>query len=160
VSATAHIASIIEGLFGITPAKTGFSEVNIRPNLPLYRRHRHSTHPSEWSGRDNRISVNLGVRGRFEMTVRYDENTEKLTLRTTSAGIPGHIRLPLDLSSRFKSAVWDGKPVKVRFEKGMDSDFVHVNHQLDGGTLTVQLAPHPQKGKSTPEIIPRAENGE
>ena len=59
VSATAHVSAIIEGLFGITPARTGFAEVNLRPNLPLYRRHRHSTHPSDWSGRDNRICVRL-----------------------------------------------------------------------------------------------------
>ena len=61
VSATAHVSAIIEGLFGITPARTGFAEVNLRPNLPLYRRHRHSTHPSDWSGRDNRICVRLGA---------------------------------------------------------------------------------------------------
>ena len=63
VSGTAHLSAIIEGLFGITPARTGFAEVNLRPNLPLYRRHRHSTHPSDWSGRDNRICVRLGLRG-------------------------------------------------------------------------------------------------
>ena len=147
VSGTAHLAAIVEGLFGITPAKTGFAEVNLRPNLPLYRRYRHTTHPSDWSGRDNRISVLLGSRGRFDMTICYDEDAETLTLRTTAMGIPAHIRLPLDLGARFRSAAWNGKPVKARIEKGMDSDFIHMDHCLDGGTLTVRLAPHPQKGK-------------
>ena len=37
----------------------------------------------------------------------------------------------------------------------MDSDFIHIDHLLDGGTLTAQLAPHPQKGKgTTPAISP------
>jgi hypothetical protein len=157
VCATAHVSAIIEGLFGITPARTGFAEVNLRPNLPLYRRHRHSTHPSDWSGRDNRICVRLGGRGRMEMIVRYDEDAEKLTLRTTAMNIPAHIRLPLDLGARFRSAAWDGRPIAARVEGGMDSDFLHLDHRLDGGTLTVQLAPHPQKGQgTTPEISPPA----
>ena len=91
------------------------------------------------------------------MILRYDENAERLTLRTTAMGIPAHIRLPLDLGARFRSAAWDGQPVEARIEKGMDSDFIHIDHRLDGGTLTVQLAPHPQKGKgTTPEISSQA----
>ncbi len=157
VGGTAHLSALIEGLFGITPARPGFAEVNLRPNLPLFRRYHHSSHPSDWSGRDNRICVNLGLRGRLEMVVRYDEDKEMLTLRTSNLGIPAHIRLPLDLGARFRSAAWNGKPVKARMEKGMDTDFVHVDHRLDGGTLTVKLAPHPQKGKGgTPMIDPRA----
>ena len=34
ISAAAHMAAIIEGLFGITPAGFGFDEINIHPNLP------------------------------------------------------------------------------------------------------------------------------
>jgi hypothetical protein len=155
VSATAHLASVIEGLFGITPARTGFAEVNLRPNLPLYRRHRHTVHPSDWAGRDNRIRVHLGTRGRLDLVIRYDEDAERLTLRTNALGIPAHIRLPLDLGARFRSATWNGKPVHARIEPGIDSDFVHTSHKLDGGTLVVQLAPHPQKGHgSTTEIRP------
>jgi hypothetical protein len=71
--------------------------------------------------------------------------------------IPAHIRLPLDLGARFRSAAWDGRPIEARLEKGMDSDFLRIDHRLDGGTLIVQLAPHPQKGKgTTPEISPPA----
>ena len=33
------------------------------------------------------------------MIVRYDEDAEKLTLRTTAMSIPAHIRLPLDLGT-------------------------------------------------------------
>ena len=70
VSGTAHVAAIIEGLFGVTPAKVGFEELNLRPNLPLYRRHRHSQFPSPWAQRDNRLTIALGPKGRLEMTVR------------------------------------------------------------------------------------------
>ena len=156
VSATAHLSSIIEGLFGVTPAKGSFAEVNIRPNLPLYRRHRHTSHPSEWSGRDNKINITLGEGRKVNMVIRYDEDTEILRLKTNNVGIVAHIRLPLDLGSRFKRASWNGEDLQSRLEKGMDSDFIHVDHVLDGGELKVELSPHPQKGKGgTPCVDPR-----
>lgn len=156
VSATAHLSSIIEGLFGITPAGTGFAEVNIRPNLPLYRRHRHTSHPSEWSGRDNKISVMLGEGRKLNLVIRYDEDQEVLTLQTNNVGVMAHIRVPLDLAARFRGASWSGQDIETRLEKGMDSHFIHVDHVLDGGQLKVELDPHPQKGKgTTPVIDPR-----
>lgn len=155
LSATAHLASIIEGLFGITPAKTGFAEVNLRPNLPLYRRHRHTEHASDWAGRDNRIRVRLGRRGTMDLVIRYDEAAEILTLRTSAIAIPAHIRLPLDLGSRFKRAFWGDQPITGSIEHGMDSDFLHVEHRLDGETLRIELNSHPQKGHgTTPQIHP------
>lgn len=156
VSATAHLSAIVEGLFGITPARPGFAEVNLRPNLPLYRNYRHSSHASDWSGRDNRICVNLGLKGLLDMVIRYDEEAERLTLRTSKVGIPAHIRLPLDLGARFKCADWEGTPVDASVENGMDGDFVHVDHVLDGGMLTLSLLPHPGKGKGgTREVRPK-----
>lgn len=156
VSATAHLSAIIEGLFGVTPAAPDFAEVNIRPNLPLYRRHRHSTFPSPWAGRDNRLTVRLGRRGVLELVVRYDEESEQLRLRTGALGMLAHIRLPLDLGSRFRQATWNGQPAPASVTQGLDSAFIHVEHVLDGGELLVQLDPHPQKGKgSTPSIKPK-----
>ncbi|MCG2739258.1 MAG: hypothetical protein L6300_03340, partial [Syntrophaceae bacterium] len=155
ISASAHVSAVIEGLFGITPAKPAYAEVNIRPNLPLYRRHRHTGHASEWSGRDNKINVNLGPGRKLNLVVRYDEDTEVLVLRTNKIGLPAHIRLPLDYMGRFKKATWAGQPIKVRVEQGLDSAFVFVDHKLDGGELKILLAPHPQKGKGTPQIDPR-----
>jgi len=157
VSATAHVTAIVEGLFGVSPAGIGFREINIRPNLPLYRRHRHTTHPSPWAQRDNRLRIRLGNGKRLDLTVRYDEEAETLTLQTNAVGVPAHIRLPLDLASRFKGAAWDGEPVDVRVEQGMDCAFLHVDHALDGGALEVQLDPHPQKGQgTTPAVLPKA----
>jgi hypothetical protein len=156
VSATAHIASIIEGLFGITPAKTGYDEVNIHPNLPLYRRHRHTTHASDWTNRDNKLNIYLGNGGRFELVIHYDEDAEELRLKTNKLNITGHIRLPIDLGSRFHSAMWGDCPVKVQIIKGMDSDFIYLDHKLDGEELKIKLNPHPDKGKgTTPHIIPK-----
>ena len=48
LSAAAHVSAIIEGLFGITPARFGFSEINIHPNFPL-----------KWSGKPAAIRVTL-----------------------------------------------------------------------------------------------------
>ena len=157
VSATAHLTAIIEGLFGVTPAKIGFQEINIRPNLPLYRAHRHTINPSPWAERDNRISVGLGRAGRLDLVVRYDEDPELLTVKTNAVGIPAHFRLPLDLASRFRNATWNGLQIEARIEQGMDSAFLYVDHVLDGGTLLVHLDPHPGKGTgTTPSIYPQA----
>lgn len=153
VSATAHIVSVIEGLFGVSPAKNEYQEINIHPNLPLYRRYRHSTHASDWANRDNRLKIYLGKKGRLELVVRYDEDDEILTLKTNNLGIMGHIRLPLDFGNRYRSATWGGKPVEIRMEKGMDSDFICLSHQIDGDELQIKLVPHPQKGKGTTPVI-------
>lgn len=153
VSATAHLTAIVEGLFGVTPAAIGFSEVNIQPNLPLYRVHRHTMHPSPWAERDNRLSVRLGQAGRLDLVVRYDEGAERVTVHTNAVGVPAHFRLPLDVASRFTSASWDGLPLDVRVEQGMDSAFIYADHVLDGGTLQIQLAPHPGKGKGTTPTV-------
>ena len=153
VSATAHLTAIIEGLFGITPAKIGFQEINIHPNLPLYRAHRHTIDPSPWADRDNRLSVRLGGAGRMDMVIRYDEAAEQITVKTNAVGIPAHFRLPLDVAARFKGASWNGTPLDARVEQGMDSAFIHTSHVLDGGALLIQLDPHPGKGKgSTPTV--------
>ena len=153
VSATAHLTAIIEGLFGVTPANIAFQEINIHPNLPFYRVHRHTMHPSPWTNRDNRLSVRLGQAGRLDLIVRYDEGNEQLTIKTNAVGILAHFRLPLDVTARFKDASWSGKYLKVRIEQGMDSAFIYLDHVLDGGTLNVQLDPHPGKGKgSTPTV--------
>ncbi|HEY3418751.1 MAG TPA: hypothetical protein VGM23_17895, partial [Armatimonadota bacterium] len=157
VSATAHLTAIIEGLFGVTPASIGFQAINIQPNLPLYRAHRHTMHPSPWANRDNRLSVRLGAAGRLDLVVRYDENAEQITVHTNAVGIPAHFRLPLDVAARFNSAAWNGTPLEARIEQGMDSAFIYTDHLLDGGTLRIQLAPHPGKEKgSTPSVPMRA----
>ncbi len=158
VSATAHLTAIVEGLFGVTPAAIGFREIAIQPNLPLYRSYRHSCHPSPWAERDNRLSVRLGAVGRLDLVVRYDETAERLTVKTNAVGVPGHFRLPLDLGARFTSAAWNGAPVAARVEEGIECAFIRVEHVLDGGTLTVQLAPHVWKGKgTTPSLKPHEE---
>jgi hypothetical protein len=153
VSATAHLTAIVECLFGVTPAKIGFEEVNIQPNLPLYRAHRHTMQPSPWADRDNRLNVRLGQAGRLELVVRYDENAEQIAIKTNAVGIPAHFRLPLDVAARLKGASWNGQSVETRVEQGMDSAFIYADHVLDGGTLVVQLDRHPEKGKGTTPIV-------
>ncbi|HEY3416437.1 MAG TPA: hypothetical protein VGM23_06090 [Armatimonadota bacterium] len=153
VSATAQIAATVEGLFGVTPAAPGFAEMNIAPALPLFRRHRHTIYPSPFADRDNTLRVTLPGGRRLDVTLRYSEDDEIVRLRTNALDIPGHLRLPLDLATRLREARWAGEPVAYRTMESMGQDFVLIDHVLDGGELTLHLAPHPQKGKgTTPEV--------
>jgi hypothetical protein len=87
VSATAHLTAIIEGLFGVTPAAIGFQAINIQPNLPLYRVHRHTMHPSPWAERDNKLAIHLG-------TAQDVRDTVRRTIEAMSAGGGGYYCAP------------------------------------------------------------------
>ncbi|HEY3397644.1 MAG TPA: hypothetical protein VGM19_08300 [Armatimonadota bacterium] len=155
VSATAHLAATIEGLFGVTPAAPGFAEINFAPSLPLFRRHRHTRPPAPHAERDNTLRVTLPEGRRLEFTLRYSESDEILRARTNELPALGHFRLPVDLASRVREVRWAGEPLPYRIETHLGQDFVYADHQLDGGELTVIMDPHPQKGKgTTPQIKP------
>jgi hypothetical protein len=153
VSATAHLAATVEGLFGVTPAAPNFAEINVAPALPLFRRHRHTHPPAPYAERDNTLRVTLPEGRRLELTLRYSESDEILRVRTNALGARGHFRLPVDLAERVREVRWAGAPLAFRKETLMGQDFVRVDHPLDGGELTVHLDPHPQKGKGTTPII-------
>ena len=95
----------------------------------------------------------MGDAGHLNLTVRYDEDDERITVKTNAVGVPAHFRLPLDLGARFKSAAWNGQPVAAKVEEGLECAFIRVDHALDGGVLTVQLDPHPWKGKGTTHSV-------
>jgi hypothetical protein len=153
VCATAQIAATIEGLFGVTPAAPHFSEINLAPALPLFRRHRHSAPPSPYAEKDNILRITLPEGKKLELTIRYSESNEVIRVKTNALNIPGHFRLPVDLASRVTKACWAGKEIPHRMDRIMDQAFVKVDHLLDGGELTVHLNPHPQKGMGTTPLI-------
>jgi hypothetical protein len=154
VCATAQIAATIEGLFGVTPAAPHFTEINIAPALPLFRRHRHSGSPSRYAGKANTLRVTLPEGRKLEMSIRYSEEDEILRVKVNALGIPAHFRLPVDLASRAEKVTWAGSEIPFRIEQAMGGHFVRVDRLLDGGELSVHLRPHPQRGQGTTPIVP------
>ena len=73
ISAAAHIAAIIEGLFGITPVRFGFDEINIHPNLP-----------AKWAGKTSTIRVTLPGDGLLEYSHLYDPAKKLITVSVTT----------------------------------------------------------------------------
>ena len=153
VSATAQLAATIEGLFGVTPAAPNFAAINVAPALPLFRRYRHTRPPAPYAERDNTLRVTLPEGRRLELTVRYSESDEILRVRTNAVGALAHFRLPVDLGARVQEVRWAGTPLAWQPEIRLGQDFIRADHVLDGGELTVHLAPHPQLGKGTTPVM-------
>ena len=99
ISAAAHISAIIEGLFGITPTRFGFGEVNIWPALP-----------ASWADKPATIGVALPGGGFLKYTYRFNKEarTVRLTIETDKQR-EGHFRVPVP--GRSKSVTWNGEPI-------------------------------------------------
>jgi hypothetical protein len=160
VCATAQIAATIEGLFGITPAEAAFSVINIAPALPLFRRHRHSAPLTENDQRPRTLNVTLPGGRRLDFSISYNESEEKIRVQTNRLDVPGRFRIPIDLAQRVQSARWNDERVEFLTICLMGQPFVVLEHVLDGGELTLQLSPHPQKDKGTTPMIEISPTGE
>jgi hypothetical protein len=154
-SATAQIATTIEGLFGVTPAEPGFSVINLAPALPLFRRHRHSAALSEADQQPRTLKVTLPGNRFLHFSIAYSEAEEKIRIQTNRLEAQGRFRIPIDYAGRVERAVWNGQPVAFSIVRLMGQSFVTLEHSLDGGELTLELAPHPQKGKGTTPFVER-----
>lgn len=100
ISAGAHVSAVIEGLFGIVPARFGFDEINIQPAIP-----------DAWAGRAATISVLLPNSGFLKYTYRIGEagRTLHLTLETDKKRL-GHLRVPVaGIANR---VTWNGEPIQ------------------------------------------------
>ncbi|MCY2929547.1 MAG: hypothetical protein NTV86_08645 [Planctomycetota bacterium] len=108
ISAGAHISAIIEGLFGIVPARFGFDEVNIQPAIP-----------DAWADRPATISVLLPNSGFLKYTYRIGEagRTLHLTLETDKKRL-GNFRIPV--AGCAKRVTWNGEPIP--YDVSPDSD--------------------------------------
>jgi hypothetical protein len=73
ISAAAHVAAVIEGLFGITPAAAGFEKIHIRPNLPV-----------KWAGQNCSVRVTLPDDGFLEYSHLYDTTKNTVTVKAAS----------------------------------------------------------------------------
>jgi hypothetical protein len=130
ISAGAHIAAIIEGLFGITPAKSGFSEINIRPNLP-----------EKWTDQTSTLRVTLPNNGFLECSHLYDTANRAITLRVSSnQQREAHFRVyaPLPVAS----VKWNS--VKTRYDSAQQPGagfFVFLDRPFQEGLLEINMRP-------------------
>ncbi len=153
VSATAQIAATIEGLFGITPAKPGFSAINFAPALPLFRRYRHTAPLTDKAQQPKTLKITLPDNRCLEFSIAYNESEEKIRIKTNKLEAKGIFRIPVDCPERVSNVLWGDMPVKFSMVKSMDNSFISLEHDLDGQGLTIELEPHPQKGKGTTPFI-------
>jgi hypothetical protein len=130
ISAAAHLAAIIEGLFGITPAGFGFDEINIWPNLP-----------AKWAGQSASIRVTLPGNGFLEYTHRFDAAKKRVTLSVvTDRPRQAHFRLfaPLPVAG----VKWNSQRTRyVSAQQAGGGFFVYLDRPIRQDTLEIQLAP-------------------
>ena len=85
ISAAGHLSAIVEGLFGITPTRFGFNEINIWPAIP----------PS-WADQPAIIAVTLPDGGFLKYTYLYQREKKTVTLLIeTDKQRQGHFRIPV-----------------------------------------------------------------
>lgn len=130
ISAAAHVAAIIEGLFGITPAKTGFSEINIHPNLP-----------DKWADQAASIRVTLPHNGFLEYSYVHDTAKNTITLRVTSNKERiGRFRLfsPLPIAG----VKWNS--IRTRYDSAQQAGggfFAYLDRPFQEGLLEINMRP-------------------
>jgi hypothetical protein len=130
ISAAAHVSAIIEGLFGITPAKIGFGEINIRPNLP-----------AKWADQTSTVRVTLPHNGFLEYSHLYDSAKRTVTLKVASnQQRSGHFRVfaPLPVVS----VKWNS--VKTRYASAQQASggfLVYLDRAFQDGLLEISMAP-------------------
>jgi hypothetical protein len=130
ISAAAHVSAVIEGLFGITPAKIGFKEINIHPNLP-----------ATWTDQTSSVRVTLPNDGFLEYSHLYDTAKRTLTLKVSSnTQRTGHFRVfaPMPVVS----VKWNS--VKTLYDSAQLAGggfFVFLDRPFQEGQLEINMTP-------------------
>ena len=135
ISASAHISAIIEGLYGITPARSGFSEINIHPNFPPH-----------WARKPVSIRVTLPGNGFLKYVYVRDEASKTLTLTVeTDKQRTGHFRL--FVPEAIDSVKWNADT--VLYDGGLHpggGSFVLLTRPFKNDRLQIKLATCASKG--------------
>lgn len=85
IAAAGHLSAIIEGLFGITPTRFGFAEINIWPAMP-----------PTWADQPATIAVTLPDGGFLKYTYLFQPKRKTVTLTIqTDKQRQGHFRIPV-----------------------------------------------------------------
>ena len=131
ISAAAHVSAIIEGLFGITPAKFGFDEINIWPAIPL-----------NWADKPATIRVTLPGGGFLKYTYLFNKKVQSVTLTIeTDKQRQGRFRVPVP--GRPGSITWNGGQLRCELTGAADGrgKLVCFEKPFDKAVLTIRLEP-------------------
>jgi hypothetical protein len=143
ISAAAHVSAIIEGLFGITPGRFGFSEIKIHPNFPL-----------AWSGTPAAIRVTLPGNGFLKQVYNLDVEQKKviLTLETDKQRL-GHFRVRVP--GAVESVWWNAERIKceVALQPGSGS-FVFLDRPFKDDRLQIKFRGCDSAGLPAPVCAP------
>ena len=143
ISAAAHVAAIIEGLFGLAPAKFGFSEIEIHPNFPF-----------EWSGSDVAIRVTLPNQGFLHYVYNRDESSKTTALAVeTDQRRTGDFRV--FVPGPVESVTWNDQPIlcEIALEPGKGS-VVLLKRPFQNDRLRIKLTICASSGLPAPVCSP------
>lgn len=136
-SATAHIVSIIEGLFGIRPAGPGFNEINITPAIP-YQLEK-STSKNYWVDNDIEIAVTLPGGKSLGYSFRYETARKRIIFKAIGTQVPALLRIPIFNSTGVDNIMHGKEKIDFFIERKMDTDFVFFNQILNDKETIIQL---------------------
>jgi len=144
ISAAGHLSAIVEGLFGITPTKFGFNEINIWPAMP----------PS-WADQPATIAVTLPDGGFLKYTYLFQSEKKTVTLTIeTDKQRQGHFRIPVPgltkalpypssspSSSQSSSIQWNGEQTWGDIRKRADGrwELVSLDRPFTKAVLKIEL---------------------
>jgi len=144
ISAAGHLSAIVEGLFGITPTKFGFSEINIWPAMP-----------SSWANQPATIAITLPDGGFLKYTYLYRPKKKMVILSIeTDKPRQGHFRIPVPglvkalpypisvpISSPISSIHWNDEQTWADIRKRADGkwELVCLDRPFTKAVLRIEL---------------------
>jgi len=128
ISAGAHVSAVIEGLFGITPTRFGFNEVNIYPNIP-----------SKWTDLPVAISVALPRNGFLKYTYLYDTKAQLINITfETNKRRYGHFRIFVPRT--IECVKWNTKTTQFNSAQQIGRGaFVYINKNFERDCLQIKV---------------------
>jgi hypothetical protein len=128
ISAAAHIAAIIESLFGITPVHFGFDEINIHPNLPV-----------KWAGKTSTIRVTLPGNGYLEYSHLFDPAKRSITL-SVATDRRRSARFRVFCPTPTIEVKWNGRSTRyVSAQQTGGGFFVYLDRPIQRDKLEIRL---------------------
>jgi hypothetical protein len=129
ISAAGHLSAIVEGLFGITPSKFGFAEINIWPAIPR-----------SWADQPATIAVTLPDSGFLKYTYLFQSGRKTVIFTIeTDKQRQGHLRMPVP--GLTKSIQWDGEQTRGDIRKRADGqwELVCLDRPFTKAVLKIEL---------------------